>query len=84
MIEKAIEYLFDPRILIGAIIAAPIVFKICQHNPEWVQKFYQQQVDNVKGLPAATQEKIAQAEKIIADQELEKKVTEILNKLQGK
>jgi hypothetical protein len=83
-VEAFLTWIIDPRTLVGICIGVVIMYFVAKNNPEWVQKFYKQQVDNVQGLPAAAQEKLAQAEKIIADAELEKKVTDILAKIQGK
>ena len=64
----------DPRVLIGAVIGAVIMFFIAKNSPEWVQKFFLQQKENVTGVLAQTQKALDDANKKIQAMEIQKMI----------
>lgn len=83
--DEIIKYLFDFRIVLGAIAGAIIMFFVARKNPKWIEDTYQQQKEVLSTTELS--EKLKAAEKQIADMELDSKImakaTEIYEKMKG-
>lgn len=66
--DELIKYLFDLRIVLGAIIGAVIMFFVARKNPKWVEDTYQQQ----RALSMQGTEEVDKLKKQIAELEIEK------------
>lgn len=77
-----ITHLF--ALLIGVAGGAVGMFFFAQKNPKWVQEIYEKQKNATRPVLSPVEQKLAEAEKKLADLELDKKIEEKINQLKGK
>ena len=80
-----VEWLIDPRILVGAIIGAIVMLFVARKNPEWVQEIYEKQKNASRKVLSPVEQELAETkaklEALELDKKVEAKAIEIYNKM---